>query len=145
MAEPPDVFEKNYQEYRDQMANIDFDAIKDTLGIIHDDHRMYIPFFNSRYFVSNNGITDETGDRPDYVIFVILSKYMLLCPDRPHNDTKWVSFKDFKRVSHFTNVNYFSSDTERTIERHFSGKPDKRRATKWAALPIRWKSVTTWP
>jgi len=75
--------------------------------------------------VSNNGIFDESGNRPDYIISIILSKYILLCPGQSHHDNEWVSFKDFKRVSHFTNVNYFSSDTERAIEKHFSGKLDK--------------------
>jgi hypothetical protein len=54
--------------------------------------------------------------------FVILAKYLLLCPERSHHDAEWVSFKDFKRATHFTNVNYFASDVERAIEKHFSGK-----------------------
>ena len=122
MVESSDVFEKNYQEYCAQIAKIDFESIKNELGIIHDGGRMFIPFFNKRYLVSNNGILDESGNRPDYMISVIISKYILLCPGRSHVDNEWVSFKDFKRASHFTNVNYFSSDTESVIERHFSGK-----------------------
>jgi len=122
MVESSDAFEKNYQEYCAQMAKIDFESIKDELGIIHDGGRMLIPFFNIKYLVSNNGILHESGNRPDYMISVILSKYILLCPDQSHHDNEWVSFKDFKKASHFTNVNYFSSDTERAIERHFSGK-----------------------
>jgi hypothetical protein len=125
MVQGSDVFEKNYQNYCAQMAKIDFESIKDKLGIIHDGDRMFIPFFNNRYLVSNNGIFDESGNRPDYIISIILSKYILLCPGQSHHDNEWVSFKDFKRVSHFTNVNYFSSDTERAIEKHFSGKLDK--------------------
>ncbi|MEJ2657853.1 MAG: DUF3786 domain-containing protein [Desulfobacterales bacterium] len=125
MVQASDVFEKNYQQYCAQMAKIDFESIKDKLGIIHDGDRMFIPFFNNRYLVSNNGVFDESGNRPDYVISVILSKYILLCPDQSHHENEWVSFKDFKMVSHFTNVNYFSSDTERAIERHFSGKLDE--------------------
>ncbi|MBW2642816.1 MAG: DUF3786 domain-containing protein [Deltaproteobacteria bacterium] len=122
MVKSSDVFEKNYQEYCAQMKKIDFRSIKNELGIVHDGDRIFIPFFNNRYLVSNNGIVDESGNRPDYMIFVILAKYILLCPDKSHYDKKWVSFKDFKRASHFTNVNYFSSDTERAIEKHFSGK-----------------------
>ena len=125
MVESSDVFEKNCQEYCAQLAKIDFESIKNELGIIHDGDRMFIPFFNNRYVVSNNGILDESGNRPAYMIFVILAKYMLLCPNRSYDDKAWVSFKDFKRTSHFTNVNYFSSDTERAIERIFSGKLDK--------------------
>lgn len=129
MVESSDVFEKNYQEYCAQMAKLDFGSIINELGIVLDGNRMFIPFFNNKYFVSNNGIVDESGNRPDYMTSVILAKYILLCPDQSHYDKEWVSFKDFKKVSHFTNVNYFSSDTERAIERHFSGKlNDLKRA-----------------
>jgi hypothetical protein len=122
MVESSDVFEKNYKEYCVQIGKIDFGSIKNKLGAVNDGDRMSIPFFNNRYFVSTNGIVDESGNRPDYMICVILAKYILLCPDQSHYDNEWVSFKDFKRASHFTNVNYFSSDTERAIEKHFSGK-----------------------
>ena len=129
MTNPSDIFEKNYQEYLIQLSKIDFESIKDKLGILLDSDKMYIPFFNKRFFVSHDGIMDAAGNRPDYMVSVILFKYMLLCPSEPHYDAKWTSFKDFKRVSHFTNVNYFSSDTEKVIEKHFSGKLDELRKT----------------
>ena len=129
MMKSSSIFEKNYQEYCARIAKIDFSAIIHTLGIEHDGSRMYIPFFNNRYIVSHNGIEDESGHRPDYVTSVILAKYILLCPAQSYCFKEWVAFKDFKRVSHFTNVNYFSSDTERAIERHFSGNMnDLKRA-----------------
>ena len=117
MTNPSDIFEKNYQEYLIQLSKVDFGSIKNKLGILLDSDKMYIPFFNKRFFVSHDGIMDATGNRPDYMASVILFKYMLLCPSEPHYDAKWTSFKDFKRVSHFTNVNYFSSDTEKVIEK----------------------------
>lgn len=129
MADSSDIFEQNYRKYCDQMAEIDFGLIKDKLGLIFDGDKIFIPFFNRRYLVSNNGIIDAAGNRPsnrlEYMVSVILAKYILLCPDKSHFDTEWVAFKDFKRVSHFTNVNYFSSDTERAIEKHFSGRLDE--------------------
>jgi len=117
-----EIFEKNYNHYCSQLSTIDFTLVKDTLGIDHDGDRLIIPFFNRQYHVSKNGITDASGNRPDYVVCVILAKYILLCPDTMHHDTEWVSFKDFKRTSHFTNVNYFASDTEQAIETHFTGR-----------------------
>jgi len=73
---------------------------------------MALTFFDQKYFVSHQGIVDTSGSRPDYMTFVILAKYILLCPERSHQDAEWVSFKDFKRATHFTSVNYFSSDNE---------------------------------
>jgi hypothetical protein len=35
--------------------------------------------------------------------------------------TDWCYFRDFKKQSHFTNTNYFNSDTTPRILNHFSG------------------------
>jgi hypothetical protein len=131
MSGPSEVFERNYQDYRAQIANVDLRSIANNLGIVPDNDRMLISFFDDQYFLSNQGIADATGGRPDYVTFVILAKYILLCPGRSHHDPEWVSFKDFKRATHFTNVNYFASDVERAIEKHFSGKlPELEEASR---------------
>ena len=45
---------------------------------------MMIPFFNNNYFISKEGIVDESGTRPDYMVCVILSKY-LSCYVRNHH------------------------------------------------------------
>lgn len=122
MAGSSDAFEKNYQQYCAQLAKMEFGPIMERLGISNDGGRIYVPFFNHRYVVSNRGLMDEEGNEPDYMSFVILAQYILLCPDKSYHDEEWVSFKDFKRATHFTNVNYFSSDTEKAIEKHFSGR-----------------------
>ncbi len=122
MAGTSEVFERNYQDYCTQLADVDLRSIENGLGMVSDGDRMALTFFDQKYFVSNRGIVDASGSRPDYVTFVILAKYILLCPERSHQDAEWVAFKDFKRATHFTNVNYFASDVERAIEKHFSGK-----------------------
>lgn len=124
MAESADIFEQNYQKYCAQLAEIDGAAIKDRLGLVAEGNRIFIPFFNKRYLLAKNGIVDAEGNRPEYLPFVILAQYILLCPEQSPYDAQWVAFKDFKRISPFTNVNYFSSDTERAIETHFAGRLD---------------------
>ncbi|MGE0082962.1 MAG: DUF3786 domain-containing protein [Desulfococcaceae bacterium] len=137
MTQPSDIFEKHCQDYCHQMAKIDFEAVKNTLGIEQDGEKMFIPFFSTRYAVSTAGIADISGSKPDYAAFVILAKYILLCPDQPYLNPEWVSFRDFKRTSHFTNVNFFSSDTERAMEKHFSGRMNKleKACEKMGGIP----------
>jgi hypothetical protein len=129
---PSDVYQKYYEEYCRQLAEVDFEKAKTTLGLIPGSDGLSIPFFDRRYFVSNRGITDPSGnpprDRRGYMLSVILSNYILRCPDQIRMDSRWVSFKDFKSVSHVTNVNYFSSDTERATEKQFSGRLDELAA-----------------
>jgi len=85
---------------------------------------MRIRFMGREYRVSKKGFFDVSGNRPAYSVCVILAKYVLLEPDKVYMDSQWVSFKDFKRDSYFTNVNYFTSDTEQIIVKRFSGKLD---------------------
>ncbi len=124
MFQKSEVFEKNYRDYLAQIANTDFMSVTDKLGLKQEDNQIIIPFFGKDYFVSKQGITDESGNRPAYTVCVILSKYLLSCPDTPRHNTEWVSFKDFKRASHFLNGNFFASDTEKPIASNFSGRSD---------------------
>lgn len=138
MHQHSEIFEKNYMEYCAQIAKLNFISLKEKLGIKQDGNQMIIPFFNNDYIVSKEGILDESGTKPDYMICVILSKYLLLCPESLHYDTDWVSFKDFKKTSHFLNVNYFASDTEKPIVQHFSGRLDAllMACEKFGGLPF---------
>lgn len=126
MTAPSDVYQQYYEEYCRRLTDLDLEKIKDALGLIPGNDGFSIPFFDMHYFVSNRGITDSSGsaprDRRGYMFSVVLANYILRCPDPPRLAPQWVSFKDFKSVSHFTNVNYFSSDTEKAIEKYFSGR-----------------------
>ena len=116
------VFEENYSYYLDEIAKVDLGAVNGTLGCRVEGDQLVIPFFGREYRVSRHGIVDEGGQRPGYVICVVLAKYILRCPAIAAAGDGWVSFKDFKTTSHFTNVNYFASDTERAIVKSFSGR-----------------------
>lgn len=125
MADASNIFEQHYRQYCAEMAKVDFGSAGEILGLVRDGGRVGIPFFNQTYWVSHEGITDGAGQQPGYGLCVILAKYVLRCPDRIHTDPEWVAFKDFKKDSHFTNVNYFASDTERALEKRFAGRLDE--------------------
>jgi hypothetical protein len=119
------IFDKIYRQYCDQIAKVDFESIRNILGIGYGDNgSLCIPFFNKRHLVSRNGIKDVQGNRANSVVSTILSQYVLLCPDEMHLNPEWVSFKDFKRASYSTVAIGFSSESERVIKKHFSGRLD---------------------
>lgn len=101
------IFETHYKEYCRQIAELDFSSIKDILGIELRGRDAVIPFFGEDYIVSHTGIADESGNRPNYMVCVILSKYLLLCPDAPVVNREWSALKDFHKMSQFTNLNFF--------------------------------------
>jgi hypothetical protein len=119
------IFETHYKDYCRQIAELDFSSIKNILGIETRDREAMVPFFGEKYIVSNSGIADESGNRLDYMVCVILFKYLLLCPDTPVVKKDWCSLKDFHKMSQFTNFNVFTSDTERPIVERFSGRIDE--------------------
>jgi len=119
---PSDVFEKHHADYRARLANLDFQRIAPLLGLVPQGDGYALPFLDRRYVISPGGIRDGHGQAPSNATVVVLANYLIRCPSHAHQDTRWAAFKDFKRETHFTNVNYFASDTEQKIVATFSGQ-----------------------
>lgn len=124
MPEKTEAFKKHYHNYLSQIATIDLANTAQVLGLTRVGQSFYLPLFDHFYEISKDGFWDEAGKKPHYGICVILAKYLLMCPDRPYLDPAWAAFKDFKKASHFLNVNYFRSDTENMIARAFGGRSE---------------------
>jgi len=120
-------FDEHYQEYRSRLASVDIEDVSERLGLLSETGGHFIlPFFTDNFLVSHkHGIECLNGEKPSYLQFVIMARYLLNCPEQQHEDNRWVSFKDFRMVSHFTNVNYFNSDTEAAIAKFFSGHTEE--------------------
>lgn len=118
------IFQTYHDEYLKQIADCDLKLRAEVLGLETDGDGILVPCFNEIYHVSGNGIRNREGVTPNYGICVILSKYLLLCPGKVHDSADWVTFKDFRRTSHFLNVNFFTSDTEKAITTVFEGRLD---------------------
>ncbi len=121
MFKGAEIFETHYNDYCLKISQCDFEEAAKILKVELKGNGVSIPFINHNYQVSGKGIQDESGSRPDYGLCVILAKYLLLCPNRIHEDLRWASFKDFKKDASFVNGNFFSSDTEMAVLKHFSG------------------------
>ncbi|MFP4347955.1 MAG: DUF3786 domain-containing protein [Desulfococcaceae bacterium] len=124
MEQKSEIFQKNYEEYLAGISQVDLASVKDTLGLEQHGDRFFLPFFGTEYLLSSGGIEDDAGHTPDYSTCVILSKYILRCPEQIHLETEWAAFKDFKRTAQFVNVNYFISDTENVFTSTFAERID---------------------
>ena len=131
------VFETNYENYCRQIAGLDFSALKETLGIELQDQKILVPFLGETFTVSRQGISDETGRRPHYRDCVILSKYLLLCPDLDPAENNWVGFRDFKDSAFF--MANFQVTVEERLARHFTGKTE---ALRKAAASAAWSAFS---
>jgi hypothetical protein len=119
-VEKPSVFKETYQNYLDQIGEIDLDSIAEKLGGRVEKDEMVLSFFGQPYRISSRGITDPFGKQPPMGISVVLCKYLLLCPDIPSLDKDWVSYRDFKNTAPL--VHSFVNHTERPIVQNYSNR-----------------------
>ena len=120
MAIKETVYERTYEHYVAQLSGMDFECVEEHLGVQLAGNEIIIPFFGEAYKVSDRGIADPWGNKPTLDICVILSRYLLLCPDVHPRDDEWVSFRDLKDSAPL--IRYFSNNVERAIAAHFVGK-----------------------
>ncbi len=116
------VFDRTYKSYLEQLRKLSFESIAKNLGAKIEGNAIKIPLFRSDYEVSVERISGPSGEKPTHDICVILSKYLLLCPDPPPKEKEWVSFRNLKDSGPL--INYFTNDVERAIASCFSGKLD---------------------
>lgn len=127
MNEINPIYDGHYQDYQTRLAAVDIETISDRLGLLPlSEGQFILPFLEEKFLISRDeGIKCRDGSKPSYLQFVVMARYLLNCPDQRYEDNRWVSFKDFKMVSHFTNVNYFNSDTESALAKSFAGQTGK--------------------
>ncbi len=116
------VFEETYQAYLNQIGGYDLERRKAMLGYELLDHQAVIPFFNTRYHVSSNGIIDGDGKKPNLSVCVILCKYLLMCPDAMPETGGLAAFKDFKDAGPL--IQFFNNTVQGDVARRFTGKSE---------------------
>ncbi|MBS3731449.1 MAG: DUF3786 domain-containing protein [Desulfobacterales bacterium] len=113
------VFGQTYRYYLSRIRELSLASLAQPLGAKATGEGLKIPFFGNEYTVSSQAMTDPAGRRPPHEICVILSKYILMCPDTLPGKADWVSFRDLKDAGPLTK--YFANDVERAIAVYFSG------------------------
>jgi len=120
MTNKKSVFKKTYENYLAQVNGIDFNSVKQKLGVEVEKNKIIIPLFGKPYEISAAGISDPGGKQPMLDICVILCKYILLCPQISPKEQDWVSFRDLKDSGPLTS--YFVNDVEQAIAVHFNSR-----------------------
>lgn len=113
------VFEQTIQSYLKQMQGCDFRLLEEKLGIRAERDGAEITLLGVPYRVSAQGVAGPDGRPPHTAVGVILSKYVMMCPGFPPNESDWVSFRDFRDAAPL--VGAFANTVETPIAREFSG------------------------
>jgi hypothetical protein len=123
MKEQAAVFKKTYEDYLTQIATLDLTTVSDRLGVKIDGDGVLIPFFGILHRVSPAGIVDPSGEKPNHAICVVLSKYLLMCPDNEPDGDEWAAYQDFKDATPFADA--YRKNVEQALAISFGGKMDE--------------------
>ncbi len=115
------IFEQSYENYLQQLSKLSFESIAEKIGAEkYKKNILKISLYKNDYEISAEKIVDSSGKKPTYDICVILSKYLLMSPDKPPENKNWVLFRNFKDSGPL--INYFTNNIENKIASHFSSK-----------------------
>ena len=118
------VFDQTYQRYLAEIDRIDYLSRANLLGVEVDGEALIIPLYDQCYSVSSQGIDGLGGVVVNDAARVILFKYVLTCPDElPEMSPTWMTYREFRDAAPL--VSYFTSNTNKNIEQHFSGGADR--------------------
>lgn len=116
------VFEETYDKYMSQIRDIDLTPRAERLGAEPAGDTLIIPFYDRLFRISIDGVFDETGNRTNFAISVVLFQYVFSCPAEIPIAGDWVTFREFKDAGPL--AGYFTSNTNKIIETTFSGNPE---------------------
>ncbi len=118
------VFDQTYQRYLVEIGRIDYLSRANLLGVEVAGEALVIALYDQSYSVSSQGIEGLGGAVVNDAVRVILSKYVLTCPDElPELSPKWMTYREFRNAGPL--VSYFTSNTNKNIELHYSGGADR--------------------
>ncbi len=129
------VFEQTYRHYLAEISRLDYLARADLLGAESSGDALVIALYDRLYTVSATAIEGIGGAPVNDAVRVILAKYVLTCPDQlPVLPAQWQTYREFADAGPL--ISYFTSNTNKSIETHFSGRAErlKQRCTELGAV-----------
>ncbi|MBE0582927.1 MAG: DUF3786 domain-containing protein [Desulfofustis sp.] len=125
MARAP-VFAEIYRNYLRELEGVDLAQRAGPLGAIFEDGTLLVPLYGRTYRVSATAITNPDGRDATPAVRVILARYVLDCPELPWGKAdRLMSYREFPDAAPL--ISYFATNTNKTIETHFSGGLDRLR------------------
>ncbi len=119
-VELSEAFQEVYDTYLKQIAEIDLAPRAPLLGGLMENQEMIVTLLTRVFRISPQGIFTPEGERPIHAETVVLSRYVLMCPGQPSQNTGWVSYKDFRDAAPFAGA--YTNNVEKAIARNFQGR-----------------------
>jgi hypothetical protein len=126
------VFEETYKKYLSNISDIDLLPRSVRLDAEIAGDALIIPYYETPFWISTDGVFDETGKRANFAISVVLLQYVFHCPAEIPIIGDWVTFRNFKDAGPLGS--YFTSNNNKIIDTTFSGNP---KALQYACKRLR--------
>jgi hypothetical protein len=132
-SNPSETFQEIYSDYLGQLAELDLTERAKRLGLTllregggsseNSAPELGIPLFGRIYGLSPQGILPPSGERPLHAEAVLLSRYVLLAPQKPSPQKDWSAFRDFADAAPFAGA--FATQVEKSLADTFSGRSEE--------------------
>ena len=109
------------------MRNINLLPRAVKLGAEPAGDALIIPYYETPFRISTDGVFDETGKQANFAISVVLFQYISHCPAEIPLAGDWMTFRDFKDAGPLGG--YFTSNNNKMIETTFEGNPEALQYT----------------
>jgi len=116
------VFEETYNKYLSHISDNDLLPRAVRLGAEPAGDALIIPYYETPFRISTDGVFDGTGKRANFAISVVLFQYVFHCPAEIPIAGDWVTFREFKDAGPLGG--YFTSNNNKIIETTFAGNPE---------------------
>lgn len=123
MPRPNAVFKETCRHYLKEIQKINLQDISGKLGLTPHGDNFLIRCLNREYIISEHGFQTLSHETAPYDVFIVFSRYLLMCPTVEPAGGELASFRDFKDSGPLTV--YFSHDVETQTARHFAGKKEE--------------------
>jgi len=116
------VFQETYNKYLSRISDIDLLPRAAKLGAEPAGDSLIIPYYETPFRVSTDGVFDETGKQANFAISVVLFQYVFRCPAEIPLAGDWMTFREFEDAGPLGV--YFTSNNNKVIETTFEGNPE---------------------
>ncbi len=126
------VFNETRDSYREQIGALDLEKRADILGGVIEDDALKLTLFQTPYLISKAGVFGADGEKAPFDVTILLSKYLLMCPDAMPQKGGWVHYRELKNTGPLTA--YWYNHVERDLIEAFTGKVQVLEASTEALL-----------
>jgi hypothetical protein len=129
MADVSPVFQQTREVYLERIASVDWARAAEALGFATTPAGHDIRLFDRTYTVAADEISEADGRPAPFDVLVLLSRYLIMCPETPDHRLAWTAYRDFKDAGPL--LKYFADNVEGAVASAFSGRRgDLQRAAE---------------